>query len=777
MSDQTKKRKLSSSGTAHKKIHTRSHAGHFLIGPSIESIGGSKLPTLKQVLQYVLHLRETSPRNTPVKWHIEMAVEKVTIFWLFAGISMIKKQNTKAKLERSWATWQSLKKSKDREIDVGGKREAFMQKLERLWDIGALDAIAKIQSNRLLSAAKKAEDIAFYEDQRGPRVATMNGQDKVLKEKVQKQQQRLSVTVHLSSSEEELSESPETPYEDDTSNGEFSVPSSSRTSKHTSSNFISLLAPVRILDDVEICKALDRLKVSDRAGTMLVAAFIKACNGNPDEFRLSRSSSYRSRIAQRLQISQSIFESVTENPPKNVAIHWDGKLTKNRLGDQAEALAVVASGSPTFESGKLLGIQRLENGSGKAQAESSFELLELWDLARNTKALVFDTTSANSGWKSGAAVLLEERLHTKVFYLACRHHVYELIIKAVWKCLFGETTGPVTNVFYTFQQKWSKIDKRKPFKILHFDDDWLLMKAEGVKEELIHLLQSKQKKNVFIRDDYKECATGTLAILGHESYRSHSFRKPGATHHARWMSQVLYCQKMYLWMDQMDYAKDFKEKLRRINQFIALFYVPAWLKSSIGSEAPVNDLLFLHDMKKYSFYDSQVAGASFKKLHKHHWYLNEETAVFALFSDHSDMTNEMKKRIATKLLETPRPSQFRRGVPFLRCPISESTTIADLIGPNSWFIFEALCIGSEWLALPVTEWQSRDEFMQASAFARTVKVVNDAAERMIKLNTDFAAYITDSEEQRASLLQVVEHHRRQYPDFRKATIAQKHGLF
>ena len=90
--------------------------------------------------------------------------------------------------------------------------------------------------------------------------------------------------------------------------------------------------------------------------------------------RLSLASTYRSRIAKRLQISQLLFDHMTKSQPARIM------------------------------------------GSG-----------------RDTKALVFDTTSANSGWKSGAAVLLEERLHTKVFYLACRHHVYELIIKAVWK--------------------------------------------------------------------------------------------------------------------------------------------------------------------------------------------------------------------------------------------------------------------------------------------------------------------------------------------------------
>ena len=58
----------------------------------------------------------------------------------------------------------------------------------------------------------------------------------------------------------------------------------------------------------------------------------------------------------------------------------------------------------------------------------------------------------------------------------------------------------------------------------------------------------------------------------------------------------------------------------------------------------------------------------------------------------------------------------------------------------------------------------------------TVKVVNDAAKRGIKLNTDYAAIITDDERKNSSLIQAVEEHRQDYPDFRKSTLAQVQTL-
>ena len=69
----------------------------------------------------------------------------------------------------------------------------------------------------------------------------------------------------------------------------------------------------------------------------------------------------------------------------------------SRLAAQDEALAVIALDLPTFDSGKRLGIQRLKNSSRNTQVKSSFELLKILSLTRNTNALVFDKTPVNSG--------------------------------------------------------------------------------------------------------------------------------------------------------------------------------------------------------------------------------------------------------------------------------------------------------------------------------------------------------------------------------------------
>ena len=130
-------------------------------------------------------------------------------------------------------------------------------------------------------------------------------------------------------------------------------------------------------------------------------------------------------------------------------------------------------------------------------------MLQKWQLVEEVVALVFDTTSSNSGWRNGAAQKLECFLEKKVFYHACRHHVYELIVKAVWQAIFGEkTTGPENSHFYQLKTKWSLIDKNKSFKQISVPDI-LQSEAEQAAEKLKKMLMTKGSQ---FRADYRQCA-------------------------------------------------------------------------------------------------------------------------------------------------------------------------------------------------------------------------------------------------------------------------------
>lgn len=92
-------------------------------------------------------------------------------------------------------------------------------------------------------------------------------------------------------------------------------------------------------------------------------------------------------------------------------------------------------------------------------------------------ALVFDTTASNSGVHKGAANLMEESLGRKLFYLACRHHILELV-GAVWKLTFSEILGPDNKLFADFKVAWSEIDKQLPANTLTTINPMLFKRRE-----------------------------------------------------------------------------------------------------------------------------------------------------------------------------------------------------------------------------------------------------------------------------------------------------------
>ena len=63
--------------SSRKNIKTRSSMNYFLIEQSADHIDGNKLPLLGQILQYVLHVKESSPVTTPLKNHLSDAVDEV----------------------------------------------------------------------------------------------------------------------------------------------------------------------------------------------------------------------------------------------------------------------------------------------------------------------------------------------------------------------------------------------------------------------------------------------------------------------------------------------------------------------------------------------------------------------------------------------------------------------------------------------------------------------------------------------------------------------------
>ena len=91
---------------------------------------------------------------------------------------------------------------------------------------------------------------------------------------------------------------------------------------------------------------------------------------------------------------------------------------------------------------QLLTVAKLANGSGEAKASAIHTALEDWNITSRIQAMCFDTTNSNTGRLAGACVLLEQKLDRELLSLACRHHILELVISAVFKICLGTTSSP-----------------------------------------------------------------------------------------------------------------------------------------------------------------------------------------------------------------------------------------------------------------------------------------------------------------------------------------------
>ena len=163
---------------------------------------------------------------------------------------------------------------------------------------------------------------------------------------------------------------------------------------------------------------------------------------------LSKSAARRHRATARKEVATSIKENFTCDVGQ---INFDGNLLPNLHGfGKVNRLAV---GLVQHPENKILTVAKLESSTGKVEAETVKEVLDRWELADKIIVCGFDTTSSNTGIRNGSCVLLQQLL-----WLACRHHIMELVIGSAFFQLFGETKAPEVILFKTLKKKWDTLN-------------------------------------------------------------------------------------------------------------------------------------------------------------------------------------------------------------------------------------------------------------------------------------------------------------------------------
>ena len=170
--------------------------------------------------------------------------------------------------------------------------------------------------------------------------------------------------------------------------------------------------------------------------------------------------------------------------------------------------------------------------------------LEGLEVGSQVVALCFDTTASHTGRHAGACTLVEQGLDKNPIFLACCHHIMELVVGAAFeKTAIGVSSGPEILIFKRFKDCWVLVDQEK-FQVASTDPSVGTMVApqRQVILECARLhLQRKQPS------DYNRGFLDlSIIFLGEAPKRGIKFRDPGAMHRARWMAKVICAIKIWL---------------------------------------------------------------------------------------------------------------------------------------------------------------------------------------------------------------------------------------
>ncbi|KYN07690.1 hypothetical protein ALC62_01338 [Cyphomyrmex costatus] len=86
--------------------------------------------------------------------------------------------------------------------------------------------------------------------------------------------------------------------------------------------------------------------------------------------------------------------------------------------------------------------------------------------------------------------------------------------------------------------------------------------------------------------------------------------------------------------------------------------------------------------------------------------------------------------------------------------------------------FRRFNLSTAFLYTDPLDWPENEEFKNELETVKKLKVVNDTAERAVKLIEDYNPCLTKNEEQKQFILQVVSDYRRCFPNAKKETLTQ-----
>ncbi len=425
-------------------------------------------------------------------------------------------------------------------------------------------------------------------------------------------------------------------------------------------------------------------------------------------------------------------------------------------------------------------LNQTNEACGAIIARLTCKLLQDWCYTDQVVNMASDTTASNTGRLTAACIAIQLSLGRPLLWSGCRHHIGEVLLNQVFTDLKVESSrSPEVTLFTRRRENWNLLPQESssqwPRYIPGNTEQPFLGKLHA------ELVRCAKEVIDYKRGDYREFVQLCLVFLDAdgEEQTPVTFQRPGALHKARWMSKLLYTFKLALMEQHITLlpqgtitTRQQVPNIRAFANFITHIYTKWWLTCEKAVDAAWNDLTLYHHLQTYKTVDESIAASVIKTLERHCWYLTGEMLPLALFS--SKVPTDDKRALASAILEH-KPADLPMHVP-QQCfgtgfgkpkfpTLLPTTSLGNLANTDCWFGMHQLHIDPAFLSLDVKEWATNAAFKKSDVNVRAMNVINDCAERGVKLTSDFVA-VARKEQHLQNVLQAVEHDHSQQPNLR-----------
>jgi hypothetical protein len=533
---------------------------------------------------------------------------------------------------------------------------------------------------------------------------------------------------------------------------------------------------------------------------MIIGAVIRACEQPLDKFTLSIGTAHRYLVATAGKIGSEALEKFAKEIKENdipVLVHFDGKLMGQDFEGKHEVKnwLVTTLTSPFTHHDQLVNAAPMDESGGYEDAATVHMSIAGVDLLRQTIGGVADNCMENFGPEGGALQHLQRMLEKPILEIPCGHHLEELPAKEVMKVVSGrESTAPTDPLFVTWRGEWNQVKEElendEDFSYHIFDWDGHKDTATGaVAAEVKKWAEGAKRDLTFGRGDYTTALDYMLAFFGVKHH--FNLARPCAVSKARFLQVGLYYLQMYLLLNLKKVREiltpDQIKEVVTMGEYVALHYLPYMLQAKYGADAPRNLLTAIQRLRAVREECPLVANTALKKREAHLNYVSPELVAFSLFDD--QLPPEERQAAATKLLtylgqwepgerliyqlSVPGRGRFCTGDEYFSG--GNRPKVEEFINGRSFLLWEVLGLDhsdTRWMEKPVSEWPQDPSYVYLHRVVNNMSVVNDPAERMIRLVAERICMVRSEGRLQDTLLSVAEL-QRLLRDFRRGHFSKE----